>query len=251
MSSSIADTVGGSPVAKKNGAPFLRFHFIVSLRKPSGDVARLRRALDADDHGAERDSRDDAGSRAPRRRGEGPPARARRGRAAEWTCCMAVEPQNASVVMSQPLTAVAAIAASRTTIIAPPAGLWPMYRRSDAAPDRPEIGDHRFRRPHELGKARIARADEAPDDAKQHEAAGDIAGRVVHALSDVLGASPTRPRSSRPAPNGRPGRKDPRRGSRRRSVREAQFSPASALSSFSSVSALKAMLARLPSLSVA
>ena len=42
-----------------------------------------------------------------------------------------VEPQNASVVSSQPLTAVAAIAASRTTIIAPPAGLWPMYRRSE------------------------------------------------------------------------------------------------------------------------
>ena len=42
-----------------------------------------------------------------------------------------VEPQKASVVRSQPLTAVAAIAASRTTIIAPPAGLWPMYRRSE------------------------------------------------------------------------------------------------------------------------
>ena len=33
--------------------------------------------------------------------------------------------------MSQPVATAAAIAASRTTIIAPPAGLWPMNRRSD------------------------------------------------------------------------------------------------------------------------
>ena len=117
-------------MAKKNGAPTLRFVMAPPQCRQATSPGSGG-ALDADDHRANQIL---AMAQARERHADEMDDHQRQhamGEQPSGTCCMTVEPQKASVVSSQPLTAVAAIAASRTTIIAPPAGLWPMYRRSD------------------------------------------------------------------------------------------------------------------------
>ena len=167
--------------------------------------------LDAGDHGLDQaralQPPHDAG---PRRRAS-PPDIIRHSASVRAGLATTPSPKKASVPCIQPVRPSDSTSAMSSSIMSAPSGLWPQWCSGRPRAQGLHMLPQARRRREKVGKARMARADEAPDDARHHQARGQVARPFVRPLA-LLQNEVVEQHTSSPPSSGRTAQSGPTPG---------------------------------------